>query len=481
VNGGDLGPLSWQQRDRFDREQRRGRVPWTITTTVQLPGQTPPGEVRRRLAELADAEDVLRIIELSAQGEGWTRYGSGLPLPLVESTAESGEEVAAYSRAQSGTAFARDAGPLWSVAALRHPDDRGSQALSICAAFDHMISDARTIEVFRDRIASQTSARAAKSGRYRDWVSWQNREFRPGRSGVSPRAREFWLRHLDGTSAERVTELPFCLGEAAEASGRVQTVLMALTLPVPTVADAARKARSTPFMLFLACAASATAAAAQSPDITLKVMTHGRPPGFFDTLGWFADCVPLRLCYPDLWDPPRALAAARSAWLDVIEFETTPWSYIVRECSPASAPQRRPPQIVVNVIPYVDADAADAPLTIGPVEVGDVSGLQLVIAPRPGGRYGVAAQFDPSRFVVSGAADFLRLFAAHLAVLAGLPAVPRACSLRVTCGDGGHQELRAVRRRLRAAARGRQALLRSLPCRLEPGGLERPQVRDQRA
>jgi Condensation domain len=408
------GLLSWQQMEYFRREAQGKKPAGNLVTHFSLPPERDVTSLIDSLAELVLSEETLRIVEVSAENGGFVRYADAIALPVRYHAVASVAEASKIVSSELANEFARAGGPLWNINVFQDPSGNGAPT-TVAAIFDHLVSDARSLYLFQHRLAGLDVRRTDVGSCYRNWVIWQRRSFPCNdRLDTNP-ARDFWRKHLDGTPADRPVELPFCLPRA-RSSGVVRTIRSELNLSDVKLRLAAQTFHVTPFVLILGSAAAAAAALSHSRDVTLKVVTHGRPAEFLDTLGWFSDCVPVRLRHQRLHKARAAMTAAAAVWWDVLDYgTTTPWAYILShsDATPCGSGAYRPPQVLVNFIPYRSHNAPFPP-ELESDEPGDVSGLQLVIMPSGTDSYALECAFDPARFNSADVPEFADVFCRKL-------------------------------------------------------------------
>jgi len=375
-----------------------------VGTLFELPDEMTTDQVRDRLCELVRRDDVLRVTELSFADGGYATYSDAVDLPFSIQRAGSPEEVREITSQMSFRTFELGEGrPLWEAAVISHPGPSGRPTRSMCASFAHLISDARSLLVFRDGL---TGAADLAPRPFRDWVTIQREMFPMTANGTQTAAGEFWRRYLDGTPPDRGTVLPFW--RPGQLSGTSFLIHTELPVTKAMLRAGAGQRRSSPFLLFLAAVTAAIGDAASVNDITYRVNINGRIPDFIDTLGLFSDIGPVRVNGSSLSDPAAALEAATSGWLESLEFQTTPWEYVLEVCPPAAPPATGypAPQVLLNFIPEdvgeIPPDCAEE----GPFP-GDVEAFQLAAILRDEGNCLLDCEFDPERFPKAGVYDFL--------------------------------------------------------------------------
>jgi hypothetical protein len=280
---------------------------------------------------------------------------------------------------------------------------------------DHHITDCLSSLLFEDGVRGGAAATEARRGNYREWVDWQLARYPVGDAATAvPPAHDFWLRYFDGGAPDRATLLPFCTPEAAP-SGFVQVVRRDLPVPTETLRRAAAGLACTPFLLVIASLAAVVGELTDDDDVVIRYIGHGRTSRVTNTLGWFADQVPLRIRTPTLADPRCALRAAVSAWLTVIEHETTPWGYVLKVCGATELTQ---PQLVVSHLPRLPV-APDAPGSTDLTDPGSPGHLYLTVGLPHTGIGWIECRFDPRLFAPDGVDIFVGLALDRLARLTG--------------------------------------------------------------
>ncbi|MFJ4620639.1 condensation domain-containing protein [Streptomyces sp. NPDC088812] len=409
------GELSWQQAGRLRRDvERNERVP-NCRTSFVLPDDVTTDRLRSRLRTLVLREEALRITEISPADGGRAHYAPRVDLPVRHLAVGSAEELADVGTRMRHHLFDRADGPLWELAVIELPDAAGRPVRQVCAVFDHLISDARSTRLLRDELLGLGTDRlGAQYGRHSDWVAEQHRQFPFDAAGVPTTAREFWLRYLDGTPPDRATVFPFCPDPDGPLSGYVHCIRRDLP-DIARLRAAAGRLKSSPFLLFLAGAVSAVGLVTGDDDVTVRVNTSGRAPGYLDTQGYFAENTPVRVRHPSLGEPRHALAATKSAWLRTLPYQPTPWDYILAVSGQADAKAiaSRPAQVLVNFVPWTVPRESLALSERGFNSL--VGTFQLIVSVADDGTCHLECQYDPGRFDTGGVHGFLDVLAARLA------------------------------------------------------------------
>lgn len=404
-NALDTFGISWQQAGVLRRERERGERGFAVASLFRLPDDEPVDALEQRVASITQQEEVLRIVGISPER---SVVRADVDLPVRRLQVESLEELRTLTAQLAQHSFDREDGPLWAVAAIAHPDEAGRPAWSVCATFDHVISDDRSRTVLRQHLVSPDAvAPSGPRAQFREWVAVQRRLYPDDGDSPTP-AREFWLRHLDGTAPDRPPELPFCADPEAPLSGVTQILYRALPGTDSTLRAAAKRHKASPFVIVAAAIAAAIARAGGDCDVTLKVNTLGRSAAYLDVLGMFVDNIPLRVRHPSLARPASALEAVLAVWPGILPHLTTPWDYILQACAGGQTPSTtyRPAQVLVNFLPWV----LDMPWSFqlrDHTEPAVTATLQLIAFLTADGRWRLRCEFDPARYRADGVEQLL--------------------------------------------------------------------------
>ncbi len=412
------GLASWQQAVRLRDEGIHGLY-GAISHLFPVPSVISDDLLLARLAEIVRDEEALRIATGTLDRGATVGYAPAIEIPFRRQRAGCAEEMLALAGQAAARTFERDGRPLWEFTVFSYTDEQGEPARSACVVLDHFVTDARSMQVMEQELTRDAGApRPRGRGRYRDWVQSQRSQFPMPGGGSTGAAPEFWSRHLDGTSADRPTALPFTTVPARLLKSEVSSINLPIPVSSELIRSAARHLGLTPFVLIFASIAASVAAAAGTDDITLRVIVNGRPPGYGKTLGWFADSVPVRLASPGLHDPSQALATVRKVWAEVLEFQTTPLDYIRQACLPDPRldvpPERRRMQLVVNYVPH-DIGGMYSERVPERTKKGDIDGLHVVVLPGPDGQLRLGALFNPEHFPGKPTRLFLQRLVSELA------------------------------------------------------------------
>jgi hypothetical protein len=396
-------PLTWQQRTVLGTEAASGERLEPCAVVFEIPWTTSSAAVTNRLRTLVEAEDSLRVTAVSLRDDTAT-ISTSVDLPLSCVDADSAAELAAISDQVSLATFPRSGAPLWNAVLVR----RGASRLALCAVFDHLISDGRSLDAVRAALGEPGWAGFGGSKPFREWAVWQRTHYPvDGRAGAVS-ATEFWRDYLNGGPAE--LPLPpsaLCPAPSAPLCGRVHLLRRALAFPDGSVRRASRAFRCSPFVIFLSAVACALARETCLTSVTFRVSTIGRSPGYFDTQGFFASSTPVRVDHADLADHETALSVTRAAWLRTLEHQSAPWGYVTRitgDGASRPAPDGFPATLDVNFIPYTSIAGFDADgLRAAQDEIRDgrIGALKLTLSLADPDRWLLTSEFDDGRFADS--------------------------------------------------------------------------------
>jgi Condensation domain/Sulfotransferase domain len=410
------GPLSWQVATNLRRNASLGIASTPVEATFTVPEELTNDRLRERLAEMARREDILRITELPEDGYGTIAYSDEIDLPFETRTVDSPEDLEAELTELREGSFPLRGGPLWRLVVVEHPDHAGRSTRTACAVFDHMITDGRSLHLFEEEVTrtGQGGVSTRRRGRYRDFVLWQLERFPlEDATEVDTPARTFWRRYLDGSAPTHATILPFC-DPNAPLCGREYVMRRPVPISTEALQATARRLRTTPLLVLLAGVVSAIGSFTAVEDLTLRYMAHGRVPQFLQTLGWFSGNMPLRIRGANLGDPLGALRATMASRSEILDFEETPWGYIMEVCG---ATDSETPQVTVNFSPYPSDERWSSKPAEETIE-GRRGFLNLAFASTTGGDTYVISRFDPDRFARDGVQSFVGVVLAHLRELA---------------------------------------------------------------
>ena len=283
--------LPQQQQLRLLEDSSDAGPAYNIAVQIDLAAQLTLDTVRAALMQLSDRHAVLRTT-FDWDEDGLTQIihaQSAHDVPLAEIVADKGS-VDAFAQASFGV----DA-LAWRVGMA----GRGG-ATTLIIVLHHIISDAWSIEIFvRDlldacqRVHLNAPDLAPLARDYPDYALWHAQSDDNRTADIA-----YWQGAL--SNAPALTALPSDQPRPAiksfagsRASKRLSDTLFR------QLQDAAHKLRATPYQIILAALGAETAHQVGSDDIVIGTVSAGRGyPGMTDTVGFFANTLPLRLQIP---------------------------------------------------------------------------------------------------------------------------------------------------------------------------------------
>ncbi|MGW4369361.1 hypothetical protein ACWEKT_27335 [Nocardia takedensis] len=416
--------LSWQQFGRLRRDEERGEHVPNCNLSFLLPEDMSDARFDAGLAAVVSREYALRTTEISLADGGYSVSAARVDPTTEKFAVNSESEVSDIFAEMRHRLFPRGgADRLWDIAIITYPGADGRPIRRVCGTFDHLISDARSTWSLREELLRPDPALTFRHGKHPDWVAEQRRRYPMDASATKTPAAEFWLDFLDGVDLEAPSaDFPFCAEPAGELSGFVRCLRRALPAAV-TWRAAARRYRTTPFLLFLASTASSVGSTTGIDDLTLRINTAGRELDYFDTQGYFAENTPIRIRDRALADGDTrgVLEAAQRAWIRTLRFQSTPWDYIlaIHDKYDTAALVARPAQVLINFVPW---SGPPRPASLRDRDfAGLVGTLQFIVRMTDDGACDVECQFDPGRFATDGVETLLDILTARVTDLTTPP------------------------------------------------------------
>ncbi len=407
----------------FHTEQNPDRAVYQNVNTFHLRGAFDEARLRGVLTTLAGRHAILRTsFDLAGFSEPMqlvhrepevaleTADVSGLP-PEAQDAA-----VDAWVETETFRAFDWRVSPLIRF----HAHVRGPDAFQLGFTEHHSILDGWSVaallaELFGLYFAAGDGdgEAAAPASTFRDFVALEREAL------ASPEAREFWA----GVLEDAEPTVPPSLAPAGEAGARAQLVELLPEL-VDALGRVARRAGATFKSVLLAAHLRALGAAAGADDVTVGIVSNGRPEGGGGerVLGLFLNTLPLRL------------RPGRGSWLDLVraafdaERRTLPFRrFPVAELKRMNGGE--PPfEVLFNFVHFHVMDsvaAAEGGRFVNARATGTTNFPLGVTFSQGSSRHELqlAVEYDATRF---SDAQAERLLAAHLAVLERMAADPEA-------------------------------------------------------
>jgi hypothetical protein len=401
-----IGPdcrLSWQQEARLKNESKYGHY-LPIAHIFRIPDELLDEDLLLGLREVLKQQEALQITQMTLANGGSATYTRSYPLPIRYQSCKSLDELKGAINKELAIPFKRNGQPLWHVTIFQTYEVRYA-----CCKFDHLISDGQSMQLFQQYfLSTDPSSAQPLNSPYRQWVAWQHTHFPKGPHPPTPEG-EFWLRHLDGTSADRPTPLPFAI--KGNQRNRHLLTIIEMDFPVVNTAvqDIARAYHVTPFQIIASHIIANTAALSAVQDLTVRIINHGRPTRYLDTLGFFADSMPVRVRGARLSDSDKALTVLNAELSQIsVHGYMAPWEYIREVSSLRSSgdvPNMNRQQLVINYLPPAEERFLDEQ----PREITvqrDIDGLHLAVTGN-GDTTRIQAAFNPDDFAREGVRSFI--------------------------------------------------------------------------
>jgi hypothetical protein len=365
-------PLTSRQRDPSGAARASNDV---LALTLRIKGDVRADCLRGALGDVVARHEALRTRIHYDETDG--NLGSQevlppLPVPLavhdVPAAPGRARDDVAVELANAVLAEEMPYSVTPSMRATLHRFDDHDAVLTLL--IHHLFCDGWSAGIVHREIAACYRARVSGTPHalptpapYRDFASWE-REFLEGDRGAA--ARRFWQDRLAGAElctmpADRLhgpgTRMPRCaVGNFSIAPGDFARV----------VASAAQH-RCSVWHVFLAAFMALTAEVSGRTDITLLSVSSGRPArAFYDTVGFFADLVPLRLQFGECASFLDLMLLARRASADALQHQI-PLAMIL-EMFPELLTTVMDPRVLVPGVNYVSVpvaqDETKLPITV---------------------------------------------------------------------------------------------------------------------
>lgn len=315
-------PLTSQQKDPDHTERNSRHV---IPTALRIKGELRVDALRGALDEVVERHESLRTRIYYDETDGSLGYQEVLPPLPVPFTVHDLPMIAGRSRDQLAADLLvkmheeqLDFSVTPSLRAALHRFDDHDAVLTLLT--HHLFGDNWSTGVLRREVAACYNARVSgvphtlqPPVQYREYASAE-REFL--QSERAAQARRFWLANLAGA---KMHTMPASLPAVPDAPTSRSAVSNFLIDPQDSakITASARQHRCTAWHLFLTASMVLAAEVRGSSDVTVLTVNNGRnAKGFQNTIGFFANLVPLRVEFGDCESYRDLMLLARKTSID---------------------------------------------------------------------------------------------------------------------------------------------------------------------
>ncbi|MFB7501999.1 non-ribosomal peptide synthetase [Streptomyces broussonetiae] len=334
-------PLSAGQEALWLLDQVEGHRPtYVISGGVRLQGPLRSKTLIACLSQLAARHEALRTA-FRAGADGTPRQVVLDPAPLTVrqedlsglAQQERTRRLRAVARQTGSEPFDLARGRLLRAALVT----TGHEEAYLALAVHHIAADAASLSVlFRElfvlyEAAAEPSALPPLSVHYADAAAWQRKALSPL---TEHRQLAYWKQQLDG--APPLLELPADRPRPSRQSFRGDLVEFVLAPDTTTrLAEAAARARVTPYVVLLTCWAATLARFSRTDEVVIGTPVGNRDhPQTASLVGFFVKTLPLRV---DLSGDPSfedLLGRVQRTFLQGLDHLDVPFQRIVAETSP---------------------------------------------------------------------------------------------------------------------------------------------------
>lgn len=301
----DVYPLSSRQKDPFGLARSPRHV---VALALRIKGELRVDALKAALDEVVERQEALRTLVNYDEADGTRGFLEVLPpmpVPIAvrdipQTPGRSRDDVALdlLSALNQETMSYLDTPSL--RATLHRFDDRDA-VLTILS--HHLFNDGWSVGVLRREIAACYRARVTgvphalpSPAPYREFASWEQEFLRSERAAA---ARRYWKSKLAGAEMHAMpTDRPYDPGSQAPRSAVRNFSIDPDTLA--KVTESAARHRCSVWHVFLAAYMVLAEKVSGQSDITVLTVNSGRPAKeFYNTIGFFANLVPVRLEFDD--------------------------------------------------------------------------------------------------------------------------------------------------------------------------------------
>ncbi|MEV7275406.1 amino acid adenylation domain-containing protein [Streptomyces sp. NPDC093111] len=295
--------------------------PWA----VRLRGPLDVAALRDRLRAVLDRHEPLRTRFPTVDGAPSPVLDPVPDAPFTRSTADSPEALAELLAAEPKRPFALADEPPFRARLVRLAEDDHALVISI----HHLACDGLSLDILASELAAPTPPTELPTP-YSAFTSWQHTWLASPEGGAQ---LDHWQRTLTGLDRSRLpTDRPRPRTRSTDGDA------VPFTLPadlVTSLEELGAAQGATPFTIYLAAFQALLSRHAPGADVVVGTPAAARPsPALADTIGYFANQLPIRTS--TVGNPPftEFLARTRAAVLDAMDHQDVPFDRVVDRLSP---------------------------------------------------------------------------------------------------------------------------------------------------
>lgn len=338
IPGNETDELSFNQERPYLLEKLNGPGSlYNIAFALDIKGQPDIAAMQYAIDELVMRHGILRTSFIETGGIPRRKVHSNARLKLnIVDLADAGPEAAeAHIQQEAAYAFSVARLPLIRFTLIRQ---RGDSAVLVLV-IHHIIADGWTVGLLFREFAILYNARLNNTSPDlpppgRDYGSFAQAEKEKARNGGYSRKAEWFARQL--ADAPPLTELPWAIPRPAEFSFRGASLDFYLSAKEFAQLDTfARSQGYSHFLVLLAALSVVLKTYSGSNTVVVGTMAANRRlPGFENTLGFFANTLPLRIDLDDASTVDAFLGYLQELVVQSLEFEDVPFEYLLTQINP---------------------------------------------------------------------------------------------------------------------------------------------------
>lgn len=246
-------------------------------------------------------------------------------------------------------------GPLFRCALIKISPSHNILVLNV----HHIICDGWSLELVLDQLRDLYASICAGVKRdlgpsppgYADFAEWQHRKIE---GGVWDAQLQYWQAHLEGAPA--MTELPAARPRPPVKSYKGGRDLFRFSAKSRKSLEVLRAgAFGSPVVPLIAACGMLMYRYTGRTDLVIGTAAHGRPQGYEQTVGLFANLVPVRLAVNGHMTVGSCLRNAADQFFDAIDYSAVPFEKVVDVTQPVRDSSLPP---LVQVVCAVSGDSA---------------------------------------------------------------------------------------------------------------------------